>query len=779
MRLYFTLIIGVFAFCLTFGQNKEYKIGLLLDKSTSETDSLLTDLEKEIKAVVGEDANLYFPDNYRLNNNFNATLAFTNYQNLIESDVDIIIAFGLVNNLVISKLGKHDKPTIIFGNSNLELSLDENAEQNSANLFTITFPLSYEEDLVTLKDLANPKKVGVLIETALLENFQIPELFENLGDRLGFETEVIPFENLSDIPSKLETIDAVYLAGGFYLNQEEVKQLAEILINQKIPSITANTIANVENGILASNHDQSEIYQSFRKIALTVEAIVNGEAEISQVTKIEAKSRLSINYNTARKIGLPLKYSLIATTSFIGKPEEIESENTYSLLDILKQVIDENLILKTIEKDVELAEKDFKIAQSDYLPNVLANAGATYVDPQLAKVSNGQNPEVSGTGNISLDQNIFSEAINANISIQRSLQSAQKENFNAETLNTVFDAATAYFTALILKTNLSIQNQNLELTKSNLRIAEENYQAGQAGKSDVLRFRSEMAQNTQQVVEAINQLEQSFFTLNQLLNNPINLKIDVQEAELKQGVFENYNYDQLGQFLDNPTLKNSFVKFLISEAKANAPELKSIAYNLEVAERSKRLFGAGRFLPNIGLRGQYSQEFFRSGEGTQFPPTLAFPDNFYTVGLNISIPIFNQNKQNLNQQIAIVQTEQLEFSRENIELLLEKNINDAVLELINQISNIKISKVFEETAREALDLTQTSYANGAVNIVQLLDAQNNFLIAQQASANATYNYLQRAIQLERALGVFFLLQNETEREAFVERFLEFTKDNQD
>ena len=109
---------------------------------------------------------------------------------------------------------------------------------------------------------------------------------------------------------------------------------------------------------------------------------------------------------------------------------------------------------------------------------------------------------------------------------------------------------------------------------------------------------------------------------------------------------------------------------------------------------------------------------------------------------------------------------------------LEKNINDAVLDLVNQISNIELSKVFENTAKEALELTTTSYENGAVNIVQLLDAQNNFLQAQLASANANYNYLQVSMQLERSLGLFFILQNETEREAFIERFLKFIN-NQD
>ena len=88
-----------------------------------------------------------------------------------------------------------------------------------------------------------------------------------------------------------------------------------------------------------------------------------------------------------------------------------------------------------------------------------------------------------------------------------------------------------------------------------------------------------------------------------------------------------------------------------------------------------------------------------------------------------------------------------------------------------------MSKVFEGTAKEALDLTQTSYASGAVNIVQLLDAQKNYLQAQLASANATYNYLQTSMQIERSLGLFFLLQDETVHVDFIQRFLEFNQNN--
>ena len=777
MRNILSIFLFLCASLLAFSQSNTYQVGFLLDQNSTEINGLLEELSNEISAVVGEDAVLEFSESRTLVNNFDSAKALSNYNVLLQNGTDIIIAFGTVNNAVISKIGSYEKPTIVFGALSEELRTDKLQVSNIKNYTSIITSQSYAEDLKLFKEIAKPKTVGVIVEKSIKDNLPIQKTFDDLGEELQLDMKLIPFETLSDITSNLDNIDAVYLAGGFYLTDPEMKELAEVLIEKKLPSFTSNPGNDVKNGILASNFDQSEINQFFRRIALTVESVVNGNGLSNLSETLESKGGLTVNYNTAEKIGLPLKYSLIATTNFVGNPNDKVADIKYTLLSVMQEAIAENLELQTIEQDVQLSQKDLQFAKSDYLPNVSAGATGSYVDPELAKISNGQNPEFATSGNITLEQTVFSESANANISIQRSLRNAQQENYNSEELNTIFDVATSYFTALILKANLSIQYQNLELTKYNLKIATENYEAGQAGKSDVLRFKSEMAQNTQEMVEAINKLEQGYYVLNQLLNNPIDTSIDVEDAELQKGVFSDNNYERLRQFLDDPTLRHSFVKFLVQEAIANAPELKALEYNLKATERSERLFGVGRFLPTVALQGQYSYEFSRSGVGTDFIPGFEVPDGYYSLGLNVSLPIFNQNKQNINKQIASIQKEQLEVSRDNLKLNIEKNINDSVLGLVNETSNIHLSKVFEETAKEALDLTQTSYASGAVNIVQLLDAQNNYLQAQLASANATYNYLQSSMQLERSLGQFFLLEDESGRVDFIQRFLEFTQNN--
>ncbi|MEM6697144.1 MAG: TolC family protein, partial [Bacteroidota bacterium] len=113
----------------------------------------------------------------------------------------------------------------------------------------------------------------------------------------------------------------------------------------------------------------------------------------------------------------------------------------------------------------------------------------------------------------------------------------------------------------------------------------------------------------------------------------------------------------------------------------------------------------------------------------------------------------------------------------NLELAIASNVRTNVLTLINQISNIQLSEISERTAKEALELTQTAYSSGAINLIQLLDAQNNYLNAQLANAAAVYNFLINTVQLERSLGYFFLLNTEEKNADFRRRFFDFINNN--
>ena len=746
---------------------KTYTIGILIDTKSEELSPLLLKLKHEIQAVVGEDAIINFPLDNILYNSNNLELAKKNYQKLLTDNTDIILAFGLINSVVVNTQKKFEKPVFLFGNVNRDLlPIQLNSKVSGIhNLNYLINNSSFKKDITKFKELTGFKKLGVFIEQELLKNLPIKE---NLDTYLT-DYIIIPFKNVNDILNNFQNIDAAYFTGGYYLSLIDKKNIINQLKDKKTPSFITTNIQDVELGFMATHQTEDNFQQFFRRIALNIEQYINGKPLAELPTFLATENILTINYNTAQSVDIPIKYSLIASTNFVGDINNNTSKIKYEYLDVINKTLDRNLSLKSSKKDIALSEQNIKETKSAYLPNLTAAALGTYLDP---KVASAGNPEFSTNGTITLNQVLFSASANTGIGINKDLKKAQEEIYNASELDAIFQSSQLYFNALILKTNVAIRMQNLVLTKKNLKIAKQNFETGQSSKTDVLRFKSQFAQNTQALIEAINQLEKGFISLNQLLNNDLSLDIDVADVDLNKGIFTEYNYQELKDLLDNPNLSESFITFLISEAKKNAPEIKSLNYNLNATKRNIKLNSNGRFLPTVALQGQYNHVFSKSGIGSTIS---GIPNSNYNVGLNLSIPIFNQNKTNISRKTGIIQKDQLEINRTNIELSISANVRNNVLSLINQVSNVELSKVSVSTAKESLELVQNSYANGAVSFIQLIDAQNNFISAQISNANANYNFIISALELERTIGYNFLLNKKTQNDQFRARFLEFIK----
>jgi outer membrane protein len=775
MKKQILILLVIFFTQLLVAQVRTYDVGILVDIRNEKIDSLLVHLKKQIKTVVGEDAIINFSEKNTLVNDFDIVKAKEQYRQLLINETDLILAFGIVNNELLTKQETHQKPTILFGAINKDfnrIDLSKN-KSNTTNLTYLVEEESYKNDLEKLKALTNFKNVGIIIDKPFMDMLPIKATFDAISKSIGTNYTLIPFESVSDITSKLDTVDAIYMAGGFFLSDIEIATLSSIFIEKKLPSFTTNNVTYVEKGFMATHNPTINYNQILRRLALTVEQYINGTPLADIPVFVDYKSQLTINHNTAELTEVALKYSLINTAEFVGKFDNVLSEKKYNLLELIEKGLNRNLELKSQEKEVVLRSQDVKTAKSNYLPSITANAGANYIDPDVAVLGFGQTPEFQTSGNITLQQTIFSETANATINIQENLQKAQQENFNALELNTILNISNAYLNILILKANAQIQKSNLDLTKRNLKIAEQNFNLGQSSKSDMLRFKSQMAQNNQVMIESINQLEQGFIALNQLLNNPINTKIDVDNTALGDNVFGAFQYEQFVDLLDSPATRETFVEFLIEEARKNAPELKALGYNLSATEHSIQLNGKGRFLPTVLLQGQYNSVFNRNGAGSTAPPGFVLPYNNYTVGVAMSIPIFNRNQTNINRKTALIQKDQLNILKENTEQTIDVNVRNSILNVINQISNIALSKISEQTAKEALELTQASYASGAVNLVQLIDAQNNYINTQLASATAVYGYLGNMIQVERFIGHYFLLSTTEDNSKFTQRFIAY------
>ena len=754
-------------------QQEDYTIAILGDKMIPETDQILVQLKNEIKSVVGQSANIIFKDSFILLNDLNLDKAKSNYQKMLASkDVDLILSFGSINNLVIAKNKNFPKPVILFGVINDDfITFPENqVASNIPNLTYILTPQSYKRDLIQFKEIFPYRKIGIVVDKYLMDIYPVKNTLDKIFEDIKSEYTLIPISKPSDVDGKLSDLDAVYLTGGIFFSKDEQIALVNKFNSEKLPTFTSIDEHFSEYGILLTSQPTNNLEQFFRRIALNIEAAVNGD-DLSQLPiYMDIDTKLSLNIETAFQISFPLRYSFLLRTNIVGNANKLSYKKRYTLPDVMNQVLKQNLGLKAEQKNIEMASQEVKLSKSEYLPELSTSLSGTHIDPDLAEASNGSNPEYSTSGKISFEQLIFSEQASANIKIQKEIEKASKENYNSKEKDAIFNAGFAYYNALIAKANFLINDENLRVTRQNYEIAQQKYDAGQTGKSDVLRWKSELARATQNIVNGYTNLNQAFNELNQILNNPVDLKIDVLDYESKKDKEDHIKFFNL---LDDPFMRERFTSFIEDTAIKNAHELKSLQHNISASKRTEMLYQRSKFLPTIGLQGQYNHTFSRDGKGTTYPTGFTgAPDGYYNVGVQLSLPIFQKNQRNIKRQKSFIQMEQLNIQKDDAIVSIKKNVNDIILSITSQFANIELSKVSTEAAKESLELMQVSYSNGAIGITSLIDSQQAYFQAQQQQANANYNFQMSILQLERVMSYFFMLHTDEENNVFVSQIKE-------
>jgi outer membrane protein TolC len=85
---------------------------------------------------------------------------------------------------------------------------------------------------------------------------------------------------------------------------------------------------------------------------------------------------------------------------------------------------------------------------------------------------------------------------------------------------------------------------------------------------------------------------------------------------------------------------------------------------------------------------------------------------------------------------------------------------------------IDLTRAAATASSENFRLTQDAYRRGVGDILDVLDAQREALIANEAAASGVYDFLIDLIQVQRAIGRFEYLSSPGARDAFLSR-LEF------
>ena len=219
-----------------------------------------------------------------------------------------------------------------------------------------------------------------------------------------------------------------------------------------------------------------------------------------------------------------------------------------------------------------------------------------------------------------------------------------------------------------------------------------------------------------------------------------------------------------------------FRTFLVDEGLALSPELAQLDAGLAAAGRNLSAASRAFTLPTLGLFGSVSRILDEGGEGADGASLPGFPDmddTSWDVGVQLSYPLFAGGGKFAERNRAREEVFELELRRQAAAERIKQRIRSAAHLAGSSYAGIQQALDAAEAARKNLDLVTDAYSRGSVSIIDLLDAQNAHIVADQASANAVYNFLLDLIELQRAVGRFDALMSPEERDRFVTRLRDF------
>jgi outer membrane protein TolC len=558
-----------------------------------------------------------------------------------------------------------------------------------------------------------------------------------------------------------------------HIPTEEFDHLLDVLIERKLPSFSLFGVREVERGILAGL--KPDIFpQLARRVALNVQRILLGEDAGTIPVSFAIGEQLTINMATARAIGVSPGWGVLTEAEQIHR-ERAEVKRELSLELVVREVVGANLDLAAKKRFVAAGRHYISEARSSLLPQVDISGSGIVIDEDRASASFGQQSERTLSGSISATQIIYSEPAWANLSIQKDIQKRREWERNQLEMDIVAGATTAYLNVLRAKTFERIQTENLKRTRSNLELARVREVVGSAGPAEVYRWESQVATNRKTVIEANSQRNLAEIELNRLLNRPLEEPFRTLEVDIHDPIMM-MTHEKMFRCTNDPVSFRIFREFMVQEGLNASPELEALDAAVLARERIHRSATHSLWSPTIALFGEVTNKFSEEGAGTgsfdssQLPfPLPQVDDTDWSVGLSISFPLFRGGSKYSVRQRTLEELFQLRIERKAIAERIEQRVRSALHNAGASFAGIEQSQAAAEAAGKTLEVVSDAYGRGVVSIIDLLDAQNNALVAELLAANAVYDFLIDLMEVERSIGQFDFFRSEENREAFFER----------
>ena len=281
------------------------------------------------------------------------------------------------------------------------------------------------------------------------------------------------------------------------------------------------------------------------------------------------------------------------------------------------------------------------------------------------------------------------------------------------------------------------RREQLSLSRATYDRVKALYDNGRAPITQLLSQETEVANQETEVVRAENAHDLAKVDLLTLMC------VDpTQPVEVDFGAFPS---DASSQQIDVFRAQIGTEAQSVERALKSRPDIRS-AYDRAKAAESSVTSAASTYYPTLNATGGY---VWRNFEIRDFDA-----QGQWFVGLNFSVPIFDQFQTNRNIQNAKLAHTQRTIEVERLEQQIGQGVRSAYLQLAAAEKGLDISDRALKSARTSFDAMQERFNVGGAQLVELQQANYQLTTATINRVTAVYAYLDARTFVEFATGLF-------------------------
>lgn len=420
------------------------------------------------------------------------------------------------------------------------------------------------------------------------------------------------------------------------------------------------------------------------------------------------------------------------TVLFPFKNNAQQADSTvWTLTRCIDYANEQNIEVRSSVLSIKSNEVGFEQAKSQKLPSVSGSISQNF-SWQKGEDATGASTGYSGNSNNNYQVSssvTLSNGYKLSNKVKQAELVLESVKLNSETIkeNISLQILDAFLQVLYAEEQVKNAERQIESTTEQLALANERLTLSIISKSDYLQVKSELASEKLTLANARSQFEIARISLMQLMELPVTQDFDIVRPDLEK---------ELNQ------MREPDAQSVYETALGIKPQVKSAEINTESALYDEKIAKAD-FYPsvsvNAGLGTGYSSVYTNSNYFDQLGNSIN-----PSVGLSVSIPIFQKNQVKNNVKLAQIGIESAELNQLNVKNQLRKSIEQACTDVNSAQEQYEAGKEKYTATEESYLLAEEKFKNGLINSIDFLVIKNSLILAEsdllQSKFNLVFSY---------------------------------------